>query len=96
MARYRATGSVAARPKGGGWHCPIDVAVLHTVVRERPDGFCAELCRAYNRRVRRAQQTNETSFRRAMHREGYVLKKNARANRTGPRWRRNGERSARG
>ena len=92
VARYRATGSVAPRPKGGGWRCPIDLAVLHRVVRARPDGVCTELCRAYNRRVGRTQQTNETSFRRAMHREGYVLKRNAggQANTTGRTWTRNG------
>ena len=98
VARYRVTGSVAPRPKGGGWRCPIDLVVLHAVVRERPDGFCTELCRAYNRRVRRAQQTNPTSFRRAMRREGYVLKKNGsvRVNTIGPTSGRNGRRSARG
>ena len=47
VARYRATGSVAPRPKGGGWHCPIDLTVLHGVVRERSDSFCAEWCRTY-------------------------------------------------
>lgn len=73
-----ATGSVAPRPKGGGWRCPIDLTVLNAVVREPPDGFCTESCRAYNRRVRRAQQTNPTSLRRAIRRAGYVLKKHPR------------------
>ena len=76
VARYRATGSVKPRPKGGGWRCPIDVAVLHEVVRERPDGTGRELCAAYNRRVGRAQRTNPTSFGRAMKRVKYVIKKN--------------------
>lgn len=78
VARLRATGSVAPRAKGGGWRCPIDLAELHAVVLARPDGTTTELCRAYNRRVRRAQQTTPTSFRRAMRRVGYVLKKNGR------------------
>lgn len=81
VARMRATGSVAPHAKGGGWRCPIDLAELHAVVRERPDGTTTELCRAYNRRVRRAQQTTPTSFRRAMRRAGYVLKKRAAAER---------------
>ena len=42
VAQYRATGSVEPRPRGGGWRCPIDLAVLHAVVRERPDGTCRE------------------------------------------------------
>jgi transposase len=86
VAQYRATDSVAPRPRGGGWRCPIDLIVLHAVVRERPDGTSGELCRAYNRRVGRAQRTNASSFRRAMGRAGYVLKKNGRArvNKTDP------------
>jgi len=78
VAQQRTTGSVAPRPKGGGWRCPIALPVLRAVIAETPDATVAELCRAYNRRVPRAQQTTVTSCRRAMHREGYVLKKNGR------------------
>jgi transposase len=28
VARWRKTGSVAPRPKGGGWRCPIDMDVF--------------------------------------------------------------------
>jgi transposase len=76
VAQYRATESIEPRPRGGGWQSPIEIIVLHAVVRERPDGTSDELCREYNRRVDRAERTNPTSFRRAMKREGYVLKKN--------------------
>jgi transposase len=76
VAQYRATDSVAPQPRGGGWQSPIEIIVLHGVVRERPDGTSEELCREYNRRVERAERTNPTSFRRAMKRQGYVLKKN--------------------
>jgi len=76
IAQERATGSVAPRPNGGGWHCPIDLAVLESVVREVPDATVAELCWLYNRRVPRAQRTTRTSFGRAMDRVGFVLKKN--------------------
>jgi len=79
VARWRQTGTVAPQPKGGGWRCPIDTTVLHAVIRERPDATIEDLCRAYNRRVRRAQRTSARSLRRAMHREGFVLKKNDRA-----------------
>ena len=47
VAQYRATESVAPRPRGGGWQSPIEVVVLHAVVRERPDGTSEELCREY-------------------------------------------------
>ncbi len=45
VACWRATGSVAARPRGGGWSCPIDMEVLLATVREKPDGTLEELCR---------------------------------------------------
>jgi len=78
VAQERTTGSVAPRPKGGGWTCPIDVEMLKTVVREAPDATVAELCWEYNRRVPSARRTNERSFRRVMRRVGFVLKKNGR------------------
>ena len=96
VAQYRATDTVAPRPRGGGWRSPIEIIVLHAVVRERPDGTSEELCREYNRRVGRAASTSAASFRRAMGREGYVLKKNGRVrvNRTDPTFSANGRRSS--
>ena len=92
VARWRATGSVAATPKRGGVCSPIDLAVLATVITDTPDATCVELCRAYNRRVPRARRTTFTSLWRAMRRTGYVLKKNGRArvNSTVPPSARNG------
>jgi transposase len=78
VALERATGSVAPRPSGGGWRCPIDLKEMVALVREAPDATVAELCWAYNRRVPPARQTTRTSFGRAMRRAGFVLKKNAR------------------
>src|ERR1035437_10126648 len=79
VALWRATGSVAPQAKGGGWRCPIDLAVLRAVIAEAPDATIPELCWEYNRRARRAQRTSPRSFRRAMRREGFVLKTNANA-----------------
>lgn len=81
VARWRATGSAAPHAKAGGWRCPIALPVLHAVIAEAPDATVAELCWEYNRHVTRREHTTETSFRRAMRREGYVLKKNARGRR---------------
>lgn len=78
VALERATGSIAPRPNGGGWRCPIDLGVLEAVVREAPDATVAELCWAYNRRVPRSARTTRTSFGRAMRRVDFVLKKNGR------------------
>jgi transposase len=78
IAHERATGSLVPKPKAGGWRCPIDLALLHAVIAAAPDATVAELCWEYNRRAPAAARTTDTSFRRAMHREGYVLKKNGR------------------
>jgi transposase len=79
VARWRATGSVAPHPRGGGWPCPIDMEVLLETVREKPDATLEEIRRLYNRRVPRARRTSRTSVHRALQRAGFVLKKNARA-----------------
>ena len=63
------------KPKAGGWRCPIDLPLLHAVIAAAPDATVTELCWEYNRRAPAAARTTDTSFRRAMHREGYVLKK---------------------
>ena len=76
MAHERATGSLIPRPKAGGWRCPIALPLLHAVIATAPDATVAELCWEDNRRAARTAQTTATSFGRAMHREGYVLKNN--------------------
>lgn len=78
IAHERATGSLVPKPKAGGWRCPIDLAMLHAVIAAAPDATVAELCWAYNQQAPAGARTTDTSFRRAMHREGYVLKKNGR------------------
>jgi putative transposase len=75
--RTRTTGDVAPRPKGGGWHSPIDPTVLRTVIAERPDATAEELRRMYNRRVARGARVSRSSVVRALRRLGYVLKKTA-------------------
>ena len=73
----RTTGSLAPRPKASGWRFPIVLPVLHAVIADAPDATSAELCWQYNRRAPKAGRTTVTSFRRALHRERYVLKKTA-------------------
>ena len=95
VARWRDTHSVVPQPRGGGWPCPIDLAVLRAVVRDGPDATVSELCWAYNRRAARQQRTTRSSFHRALRREGFVLKKNVRgrARSIAPTSRRNVRRS---
>lgn len=76
VARWRVAYSLEPLPRGGGQRSPIDLAVLHVLAREGPDATVGEMCREYNRRVRRAQRTSRASFHRALVREGFVVKKN--------------------
>lgn len=95
VSKERETGSVAADPKRGGWQSPIDMEVLRRVVAEAPDSTLSELCWEYNRRVDRAQRSTSTSIGRALHRAGFVLKKNGRGQpkSTGRTWQPSGKRS---
>jgi transposase len=78
VALHRATGSVKPRPKGGGNPSPVDVGVLEDVLRERPDAVIDELRATYNDRVSKDRRVHRSSILRALHRRGYVFKKNVR------------------
>ena len=78
IVRRRETGSVAPLAKRGGRASPVDLDVLHAVVRATPDATTEETTRAYNQRVERAHRVHRSSILRALHRSGYVFKKNAR------------------
>ena len=75
VQRRRATGTVAALGKRGGWSSPMVLTVLHAVVRETPDATTEDLTRVYNRRVPRAHRVHRSSVLRALRRTGYVFKK---------------------
>jgi transposase len=98
LAQHRATGSLAPRPRGGGWKSGIDEALLNRLIREVPDSTIPEFCAEYNRRVSRAERTSVSAVRRAMKRLGFVLKKNGRgrAKRIARTSRRNAPRSSSG
>jgi transposase len=81
VQRARATGTVAPLPRGGGWRSPVDLPVLHGLVRDRPDRTSDELTRAYNRAVPAEARVHRSSIIRALQRTGYVFKKNG----AGPR-----------
>lgn len=76
VKQYRETGSVEPTPKGGGWVSPVEVEVLETVIDETTGATSDEITREYNRRVRRRARVHRSSVLRAMHRLGYVFKKN--------------------
>lgn len=77
----RKTGTLEARPKGGGNPSPVDPDVLQAILRDRPDAIVDEIRTMYNARVAKAARVHRSSILRALHRLGYVFKKNVR----GPR-----------
>ena len=78
---HRKTGSLEAKPKGGGNPSPVDLDVLRAVLRDRPDAIVDEIRTMYNARVAKAARVHRSSILRALHRLGLVFKKNVR----GPR-----------
>jgi transposase len=95
VMQHRATGDVTPRPRGGGWRSPVDGTVLEQVIAAQPDATCEELRRAYNRRVGRGATVSRSAIVRALHRLGFVLKKNGRGpvRSTGPTFAESGPRS---
>jgi transposase len=98
VVRRRQTGNVAPFAKRGGRVSPVDVELLEQVVRETRDATTDELTRVYNARVARDRRVHRSSILRALHRRGYVFKKNARGprSRTEPMSKPNAWRSASG
>jgi transposase len=74
----RDRGTVLPAPRGGGWYSPVDLALLHALITERPDRTTEELTRAYNARAAPEAHVHRSSVLRALQRTGYVFKKNAR------------------
>ena len=81
VQRTRETGLIAPLDRGGGWHSPVDLPLVHRLVQERPDRTTDELTRAYNREAAPAARVHRSSVLRALQRTGYVFKKNARVRR---------------
>ena len=73
----RETQSVAPKPRGGGNTSQVDSTVLAALLADRADVTTHELAAAYNRRVHRSARVHRSSILRALHRAGYVFKKNA-------------------
>jgi len=82
VQRARDTGTFMPAPKGGGWYSPVDITLLHALIRERPDQTTDELTRSYNRRAAPEACVHRSSILRALQRTGYVFKKNDRVRRS--------------
>jgi transposase len=76
VGQKRRTGAVDPRPRGGGNFSPVEMATLEAEIAAKPDATTFQLAAAYNRRVERKRRVHRSSILRALHRAGYVFKKN--------------------
>lgn len=73
----RLVGNVTAKPKSGGTHSSITAAELDAIVSRLGDPTALEITAEFNRHRRGATRVHVSSTKRALHRHGYVVKKNA-------------------
>jgi transposase len=73
----RETGELLPRPKGGGNFSTITQADVESMLQRLGDATAGELAVEFNRDRRGAARVHVSSMKRALHRCGYVVKKNA-------------------
>jgi transposase len=74
---FRKRGAVAALPKGGGTPSTIELGELEALLVKLGDPTAGELTAEFNRARRGNSRVHVSSMKRALHRHGYVVKKNA-------------------
>jgi len=77
VALYRKTGRVTARPKGGGTRSTISASEIEAIVALLGDPTALEITAEFNSTRRGRARVHVSSIKRALHRFGYVVKKNA-------------------
>lgn len=77
VGRYRATGETRPTPKAGGTPSTISADVIATLLDRLRDPTANELTAEFNRGRRGRGRVHVSSMKRALHRHGYVIKKNA-------------------
>ena len=75
--RYREQGTVLPTPKGGGTPSTITAADIEGILQRLGDATANELTAEFNRTRRGQNRVHVSSMKRALHRHGYVVKKNA-------------------
>jgi transposase len=73
----RSRGNVGPLPGAGGTPSEIDGLELLLLITQLGDANAGELTVEYNRRRRGRNRVHVSSMKRALHRHGYVVKKNA-------------------
>jgi transposase len=77
VRQRRATGDVLPRKKGGGTPSDVCPTELSAIVAQLGDGTAHEITAEYNRGRRGRWRRHVSSIKRALHRTGFVVKKNA-------------------
>jgi transposase len=75
--RSRDLGHVRPDKKGGGTPSPVERAAVEAIVARLGDATSGEIAAEYNRHRRGAARVHPSTIKRALHRFGYVVKKNA-------------------
>lgn len=75
--RLHRDGKVEAYPKGGGTRSSIEAEEIARLVAKLRDPTALELTAEFNRTRRGWARVHVSSMKRALHRHGYVVKKNA-------------------
>jgi transposase len=73
----RTRGDLTPQPKRGGTPSTIEPTEIADLIGRLGDPTAGELTAEFNRRRRGANRVHVSSMKRALHRHGYVVKKNA-------------------
>lgn len=75
--RHRDHGHVLPTKKGGGTRSTVERTEIDEIVGRLGDATAGEITAEYNRRRRGDARVHPSTIKRALHRFGYVVKKNA-------------------
>jgi transposase len=76
VGQYRDLGHVAPLKKRGGNRSDVSVKELEAILDKLGDANAGEITAEYNRGRRGKDRRHASSIKRALHRGGYVVKKN--------------------
>jgi transposase len=76
VGQYRDLGHVKPQKKGGGNRSDVSVRELEAILDKLRDANAGEITAEYNKGRRGKDRRHPSSIKRALHRGGYVVKKN--------------------
>jgi transposase len=76
VSQHRRAGHVRPTKKGGGTPSDVDSIEIAQIVSKLGDATANEITAEYNRHRRGASRRHASSIKRALHRVGFVVKKN--------------------